>query len=151
MTRPKRPCWARTQHLLEVQSCGVYLVELHGEPITRINGAIPNTKDRVNVTLQHHMVTPKGENPHFLCDNIMTLTVTEDVPAGSFLAISYNSGLAQDSSHGYFKTSSQPSILSIRCRESARMPAVVAQLLAGCGPLLPARLTAHLEACAQAP
>jgi len=135
----------------EVQSCDSHCVVQLYPAISRINGAIPNTADRVNVTMQHHMVTPEGLAPDFLRDNKTTLTVTEDILAGSFLAVLYNPGLAQDSPHGHFKTSVQPFILATRCRERAGLRAVIAQILAVCGPLLPAMLRAHLEACAQAP
>ena len=136
----------------DVQSCNNYcVVELYAGPITRINGAIPDTADRVNVTMQHHMVSPAGQNPEYTRDTITTLTVTENIPAGSFLAVSYNAGLGQDSSQGYFKASEQPWQLSRRCRESARLRGLVTQILAECGPLLSAELTSHLEACALEP
>ena len=126
------------------------VLELHDAPISRINGAIPGTADRVNVVKNHHMVTPPGRTPNFLRDKITTLTVTEDVPAGAFLALSYNADLA-DTQDGYFMATKRPFLLATRCRERAGLRAVVAHILASCGPLLSEAVRSHLEACARAP
>jgi hypothetical protein len=127
------------------------VLELYDAPISRLNGAIPGTADRVNVVKNHHMVTPPGSTPDFLRDKITTLTVTEDVPAGAFLALSYNPDLAEDSQDGYFMATSRPFLLATRCREHAGLRAVVAHILASCGPLLSQAVRSHLEACARAP
>jgi len=121
-----------------VQTCDAWcVVELCGAPITRLNGAIPGID------------TPKGIVADYLRHKITTLTVTADVAAGAFLKVSYNPGLAADSPLGYFKTVEQPFLLATRCRERAGLRAVVAQLFAGCGPLLSRAVRAHLEACAR--
>ena len=127
------------------------VVDLFPAAITRVNGAIPNTADRVNVIMKQHMQTPEGSYPDYIRDTCTTLLVTENIPQGKFLAVSYNPGLDKDSASGYFTSETNPNSLSTKCRESAGMRAIVALILGGCRPQMPAWLTAHLEACAQAP
>jgi len=136
----------------ENESCGNFcVVDCFAAPISRINGVKPSTEDMANVKMQQHMHPPEGVHPNYLRDNSATLLVTTDIAVGSFLAISYNPELEEDSSSGYFTADKNPNTLSKKCRESAGMRAIVALLLGGCRPQMPAWLTAHLEACAQAP